>query len=109
MLLAVDFDGVIHDKANPIKGRRMGAPIEGAKEALVHFKTRGDEVVIFTVMAITPGGTKAVADWMDYYEIPCDSITSTKPNADMFIDDKAIRFNDWEQTLSDMWRLYEVV
>ncbi len=51
-ILAIDFDGVIHDFKNPIEGRRMGAPIEGTKEALDKFKSKGYKIIVFTVGAI---------------------------------------------------------
>lgn len=107
MILACDFDEVIHDKSHPLEGRRMGAPIDGAKRCLEEFRKEGHEVIVFTVMATSEHGTKAVEDWMKYYEIPYDSVTSIKPNADVFIDDKAIRFIDWDKTLKEM-RKYEV-
>jgi ribonucleotide monophosphatase NagD (HAD superfamily) len=33
-VIAVDFDGVVHDYKHPLPDRRMGEPIEGAKVAL---------------------------------------------------------------------------
>lgn len=105
MLLAIDFDGVIHDYKNPVEGRRMGEPINGAKESLQGLKAIGHELVIHTVKASTLGGMKAVIDWMNYYEIPFDFVVYTKPNADVFIDDKAIRFNDWAQTLAEVQKI----
>lgn len=94
MILAIDFDGVVHDHKHPIEGRRMGAPIEGAKEALQIFKRRGDRVIIFSVWGDAVR-QKVIADWLKFYAIPHDSITNIKPMADVYIDDKAIRFTSW--------------
>lgn len=105
MLLAIDFDGVIHDYKNPVEGRRMGEPIDGAKESLHGLKAVGHELVIHTVKASSLGGVKAVSDWLDYYEIPFDYVVAIKPNADVYIDDKAIRFNDWAQTLAEVEKI----
>ena len=99
MLLAIDFDGVIHDKANPIKGRRMGAPLPGARDALIKLRDDGHKVTIFTTMAVSVHGKNAVQDWMDYYDIPYWLVTATKPNAVIFVDDKAIRHTTWPNTL----------
>lgn len=98
-VLAVDFDGVIHDKAHPLPGRRMGGVLSGAQAALASFIRRGDVVIIFTVMATHPPGKQVVEDWLKYYEIPYTEVTALKPNADHFIDDKAIKHIDWETTL----------
>jgi hypothetical protein len=96
MILAIDFDGVIHDFKHPIPGRRMGGPIDGAAEALTRFKQRGDEIVIFTVWGGTEQGRETIRKWLDYYQIPFSSITNEKVNADYYIDDKAITFTAWE-------------
>lgn len=84
----------------------MGPPIDGAKEALETLRSQDNEIIIFTVMATTEGGTKAVEDWLVYYEVPFDEVTAIKPNADVFLDDKAIRFVDWQQALADMEKLW---
>jgi hypothetical protein len=41
-------------------------------------------------------------EWLNYYEIPYDEVTAIKPNADYYIDDKAIRFHNWEQTMQEI-------
>lgn len=99
MILAIDFDGVIHDFKHPIKGRRMGAPILGTKEALQDFKKRGHTIIVHTVWG-DEKGQKTIGDFMKYYGIPYDSITNIKPQADFYIDDKAIRFQDWDSMMS---------
>ena len=95
MILAIDFDGVIHDFKNPIQGRRMGTPIQGTKEALIKFKQRGDKIIVFTVWGDAKG-TKTISDFMKYYELPFDEITNIKPQADVYLDDRAIRFINWQ-------------
>lgn len=97
--LAIDFDGVIHDKDHPIEGRRMGGPIDGSKEALIRLKQLGYRIVIFSVWADKP---KVISDWMNYYQVPFDEITNIKPQAKYYIDDKAIRFQNWHDTLEQI-------
>lgn len=99
MILAIDYDEVIHAKSKPIPGRRMGGPLDGAKEALEMFTRRGDEVIVFTVMAKTAQGKQVVEDWMAYYKIPYMLVTAVKPNATVFVDDKAIRHVNWPDTM----------
>jgi predicted phosphatase len=95
-VIAVDFDGVIHDFKNPVKGRRMGAPIEGTQDALKRLRGLGWKIIIFSVWG---GEPKAIKDFMDYYKLPYDSITNIKPQADVYLDDKAVRFTNWK----DVW------
>lgn len=98
-IIAIDFDGVIHDYKNPIEGRRMGKPIEGTLEALA--KLEGDDcrIIVFSTWA-HEGGMKVIQDFMNYYKLPYHEITNIKPQADVYIDDKAIRFTTWEEVLT---------
>lgn len=79
-----------------MSGRRMGAPIKGAKEALTFFKARGDTVIVFSIWG-DDKGRHTIAHWMHYYRIPYDEITNIKPAADWYIDDRAIHFTSWEE------------
>ena len=106
MIIAIDFDGVIHDKLRPVEGRKMGRPIDGAQASVTRLKDDGNMIIIHTVMAASVRGIQAVADWMKYYSIPYDLIMFTKPNADVFIDDKAIRFESWSDTLNKLGELH---
>ena len=97
--IAIDFDGVIHNYANPIEGRRMGAPYPEAIPAIRDLKHYGYTIVVHTVRATTQEGSKVVRDWLDYYQVPYSEVTALKPNADYYIDDKAVRHTDWGTTL----------
>lgn len=96
--LAIDFDGVVHDYQNPLPGKRMGAPMPGAEEALETLYQRGFKIVIHTVKAVTEGGREAVEQWLDYYGLDYHEVTASKPNADVYIDDKAIKHHSWQDT-----------
>lgn len=98
MILAIDFDEVIHDTKNPITGRKMGAPIYGSQEALDDLHDAGHKIIIHTVRGIS----KAVMDWLEYYDIPYDEITNIKPKADWYIDDKSLHFESWEQVMNKL-------
>jgi hypothetical protein len=94
MIYAIDFDGVVHDHKKPIIGRRMGAPMEGAKEALEKLKSQHNKIIIHSIWG---DDQKTIGDWMKFYEIPFDSITNIKPPADVYLDDKAVRFTSWKE------------
>lgn len=95
MILAIDFDGVLCDNNHVKPGFRMGEPIEGAQHAMLTLQRQGDTLIIHTTRdRFTP-----VEDWLRHFEIPYDTVTNIKPNADVFIDDKAIRFTSWAQVL----------
>lgn len=100
--LAIDFDGVVHDYKNPLPGKRMGAPFSGAEEAIDDLIQRGYKIVIHTTKATTPEGKQAVEDWLDHYTIDHHEVTAVKPDAEFYIDDKAITHHTWDDTISKL-------
>ena len=110
-VIAIDFDGVIHKNS---KGYHDGTiydePVDGCKEALEYLSTKY-RLIIFTCKA-KPGrplingktGTELVWEYLLKYDLAkyIDSITHEKPHAKLYIDDKAIKFIDWKQTLEDV-------
>lgn len=99
MIIAVDFDGVIHDHKHSIKGKRMGAPVEGTDKALRTLKARGHKIVVLSVWG-DDKGKPIIADFMKYYGLLYDEITNIKIRADIYLDDHAVRFTTWEEFLN---------
>jgi hypothetical protein len=106
--ISVDFDGVIHDHKGVGDGTIAGGIIPGAKEALKHL-SKEYRIIVFTAKAkpdrpLVNGktGTELVWEWLEKHDVAeyVDSITSEKPRAVCYIDDKAIRFENWNQTLN---------
>lgn len=100
--LAVDFDGVIHNPYNVEPGYKMGKPIEGAMEALWELHNDGAIIVIHTTWADTEKKCQAIAKWCQYFKIPYDFITNQKPDCDVYLDNRALRFYNWVQALKDI-------
>lgn len=99
--LVFDFDGVIHDYKHPVKGRRMGGPMPGAIEALTELHERGFTLVCFTMRG--GRGWQHVKDWLDFYGAPEMHVTDTKPDAAVYVDDKAIHHTEWGNTLGQIY------
>lgn len=101
--VAVDFDGVI-SQYDGYRGRGVfGDPMPGVKQALDMFKRLGCLVIIFT----TRDENESITEYLKSHEIWFDFInknpyqyagTSGKVMADVYIDDRAIRFIDWYST-----------
>jgi hypothetical protein len=87
--LAIDFDGVLHDYSSGWTTIPTGPPLPGAKKAMEEFKARGFELIIYSCRKMH------IESWMRRHGIPYDGVALTKPMADAYIDDRAIRFTHW--------------
>ena len=100
MVVCIDFDGCVHDSKHPVEGRRMGPPMPGALDALQDLRDHFT-IIIHTTKANTPSGRKAVADWLEYYDVDYHEIVG-KPKADYYIDDHAVKHNNWQTTKKEL-------
>jgi len=95
-VIAVDFDGVIHNVALQ-RGRELGPPCAGARDGMLELRRRG-EVVVWTAKAQTETGAAMVREWLIEHDITFDRIEG-KLTAALYIDDRALRHQDWRSTL----------
>jgi hypothetical protein len=110
-VIAIDFDGVIHSfELGFHDGTIYGTPILGSIEAIKKISKKY-KIVIYTAKAkkdrpLINGktGIELVWEWLKKYDINqyIQEVTAEKPRAICYIDDKAIRFIDWNQTLNDL-------
>jgi hypothetical protein len=70
------------------------------------------QVIIFTTRLSPIWGDennkkqeKQIKEWLAKHDFPDYPITGSKPVAMYYIDDRAIRFTDWDRTLKDLKRL----
>ena len=106
--IGIDFDGVIHNHHKGFHdGTIYGEPIPGAIEAIKYLSHKF-KIIIFTAKAKSDRplingktGTELVYDWLREHEIinHIHEVTSEKPRALIYIDDKGFRFENWEDTL----------
>ena len=102
MRIVLDFDGVLHDAAHPIAGRKMGPPVEGALAAVHHLIDQGHELVIHTCRwrPEIDGPANHILQWLDYWKFPKLTVSMLKPVADLYIDDRGYHFTDWASAVS---------
>ena len=106
--ISIDFDGVIHnDNLGWHDGTIYGDPIEGSMDA-IKLLSKEYRLVLFTAKAkldrpLVDGktGAELIWQWLEKYNIKeCFSeITAEKPRCLFYVDDKAIRFINWENAL----------
>lgn len=115
--IAIDFDGVIHNNnLGFYDGTIYGEPIAGSIEAIKTI-SKNYNIVIYTAKAKrdrplvnNKTGIELVWDWLIKYEIAdyITEITAEKPRCICYIDDKAIQFHNWSQTLQDIKQQYKI-
>jgi hypothetical protein len=95
----VDLDGVISTEER-VFDRPLARQIPGAREALRKLKAEGHTIVIYTARGWAE--YNVTRHWLDQNEIPYDALHMGKPIAHVWIDDRAVRFKNWEQTLEEL-------
>ena len=110
--IAIDFDGVIHACSKGYHdGTVYDVPIEGSIDAIKFLCNKGFKIVIYSCKSRTDrpsvngkNGTEMIWDWLEKYNIKqyISDVVSEKPRAICFIDDKAIRFTNWEDTIDKL-------
>lgn len=110
-VLAIDFDGVIHDCSLGLHdGTLYGSPILGAPESIRHLSKYYD-IVVYSVRARSDRpaingktGSQQVWEWLKKYGVDdcVKDVTSEKPRSLFYLDDKAIGFKSWKQSLEEL-------
>lgn len=114
--VAIDLDGTILDfDWDAWVEKRMGYfgnPKRGAIKALTHLKKLGYYIIIHTCRTNTRVNPRytlgelwiTIERLLDFHKIPFDEIwvETGKPVADYYIDDRGIKFENWEQVLLEI-------
>ena len=104
--LVIDIDGVI---AREVPKRGIGGwnswflskeLMPGAQEAINTLRKDGWKITLFTCRNET--NRKATKAWLAGNGIKYDLLVMNKPYSKFIIDDRAIRFTDWETVLKEV-------
>ena len=109
--IGIDFDGVIHKCSKGYyDGTIYDEPIEGSYEALEKI-SKEYTIIVYTAKAkpdrgLVNGksGTELVWAWLEKYDMAkfVSKVTSEKPRAVCYIDDKAVGFKDWDSCVEQL-------
>jgi capsule biosynthesis phosphatase len=105
MRIVIDLDGTIC----PIKKKEESyadlEPFPDAKEKIKELREAGHYIIIQTarnmqtcnscVGKVIKNVGKITLEWLDKYGIEYDEIYFGKPNGEIYIDDRALRFTSW--------------
>jgi len=105
MRICIDLDGTICELKQEDQNYADVRPKPGAREKMETLKAAGHTIIIHTARNMATQGHnvgkvmksigKVTLDWLDQHQIPYDEIFFGKPNAEISIDDRALRFSDW--------------
>ena len=109
--IGVDFDGVIHKCSKGyFDGSIYDDPVDGSHEALKKLSEKYT-VILYTCKAkpdrgLVNGktGTQLVWEWLKKHDMAkyISKVTSEKPRAVAYIDDKSISFKNWDECLIEV-------
>ena len=110
--ICIDLDGTICSLRKQGESYADVLPLPGAKKQIDALKQQGHTIIIHTARNMQTQGHnvgkvlknvgKITLEWLDRHEIKYDEIYFGKPNADITIDDRCVRFEGWDQLSNDL-------
>lgn len=94
MRLIIDLDGTICSEEKQFS-RALAKPLPGSANFLQKLKQQGHTVIIYS--ARTWAEYEVTIEWLNSNFIPFDQLILGKPIGDYWIDDRAIKFESWEE------------
>jgi capsule biosynthesis phosphatase len=106
MRICIDLDGVICQLRKKNELYQDLKPIDGSIEKITKLKNNGHYIILYTARRMKTHNAntakviadigKITLDWLEKYNIPYDEIMFGKPWANIYIDDNAFRFSNWD-------------
>lgn len=106
MRIVIDLDGTICPIRQSNQTYADLLPLPNAVEKINELKNEGHYIIISTarnmatcesnVGKVLKNVGKITLEWLEKYNISYDEIFFGKQNADVYIDDRALRFDGWE-------------
>lgn len=99
MQIIIDLDGTICSEEKTYS-RSLALPKEGAKEAVNKLFDAGNTIIIYS--ARTWMEYEMTKHWLDHNGIKHHQLILGKPIGDVWIDDRALRFENWKETIEKL-------
>jgi capsule biosynthesis phosphatase len=111
MKICIDVDGTICELRQPDQAYADVRPLPGAVEKLTALKQAGHYLILSTARHMATCNSnlglvlarqgKTLFEWLETHRIPYDELWFGKPHADVYVDDNAYRFTNWDQIAAD--------
>jgi hypothetical protein len=92
MILIFDLDGVICTEEKTFE-RTLARPLPGVCEGMRLLRSQGNTIIIYTSRSWAE--YRMTTEWLKRHAIEYDSLVMGKPIYDIWVDDRAIRFENW--------------
>ena len=113
MRICIDIDGTICETRSKDQHYLDVQPIKHAIESIQELSNNGHYIILYTarhmktcnhnVGQVVAKQGKNLFDWLEKHSIPYDEIIFGKPLADVYIDDKGIKFNNnWNEIMETL-------
>lgn len=106
MKIVIDLDGTICPIRKENESYSDLIPLPYAVEKIRKLKADGHYIIIQTARNMGTQNSnigrvmrnigKITLEWLDKYDVVYDEIYFGKPNGDLYIDDRALRFKSWD-------------
>lgn len=97
--IMIDLDGTICTEERTFE-RPLAEPIAGAREALEKLRAAGHTIIVYTARGWAE--FRVAKQWLDDHGMVYDGLHMGKPIADVWIDDRALRFTSWADVLKQL-------
>ncbi len=94
MQIIIDLDGTICTEEKQFS-RSLARPLPGASGQISRLMEEGHTVIIYSARSWQE--FEMTRDWLARYQIPYSQLVMGKPTGDLWIDDRAVRFTNWEE------------
>jgi capsule biosynthesis phosphatase len=111
MRIVIDLDGTICEIKSPNQLYEDVKPLPGAAEKIAQMRSQGHYIIIQTArnMATCESNLgkvmknigRVTLEWLEKYRIEYDEIYFGKPNGHVYIDDRALRYESWNEVTPD--------
>lgn len=93
LTIAIDLDGTICTEEKTFD-KSLAEPLSGAIETIQNLYKQGHTLIIWTARGWDQ--FRVTENWLKKHSIPYDALLMGKPIVDIWIDDRAIKFEGWE-------------
>ena len=110
--ICFDLDGTICENKLGNQSYADLKPLNGAVEVLKDLKEDGHYIIILTarnmktyennIGKVIANQSKVVIDWLNKWEVPYDELHFGKPVADIYVDDKGYKLENWKKFNDDL-------